>query len=131
MQPVVDTAEPVELVREVGDDLRPLRTGQPVNGFQPFLHVHEQTIEDPAGHHGIGVDQLEVGRGGALLRGSPKCSLDRIGLVGLVQSQALLAPDSYVGMTPSCPAVASPSGPECEPTHRRRQRDAKPPVYRP
>ena len=35
-----------ELLREIGDDLRPLRTGQPVDGLQPGLGVRQQPVDE-------------------------------------------------------------------------------------
>ena len=97
MQAVVHAAQAFELVREIGDDLLPLGTGQAVNRLEPVLRVREQAVEHPRGQRRIGLDQREVGRRGAVLSGSPDRSLEGIGLGGLVQSEALLAPDSHVG----------------------------------
>ena len=99
VQAVIHPAQAFELVREIGDDLLPLRAGQPVNRLEPSLRVSEQTVEHPRGQRGIGVDQGEIGGRGAFLCGCPDRSLEGISFAGLVQSEALLAPDSDVNST--------------------------------
>jgi hypothetical protein len=84
MQPVVHTPKAFEFLREIRDDLRSLRTGEPLDGLQPGLCVCEQLVDNTR-TTAISVDQLELVVRSPALSGSPDGGLEGFSFVVLIQ----------------------------------------------
>jgi hypothetical protein len=99
VEPVVHEAKAFELLGEIGDHLRPLRPGQPVDRFEPGLGVGQQPVDDARRAGMVGVDQRELVDGGSALGRRPDRSLEGFSVLVRVQYEALLRTGSDVRST--------------------------------